>query len=120
LRLHPAWNLFVSHGVLLQVVLLLFSEAGVEAVFDHLHFLAVVVSNWRRLVGLFESGPSVVGHENWRFVVDHLLLYAFHLATAIFVLALVLRDPWTRLDRYVDAELAGNVSPILDTDFISF
>jgi hypothetical protein len=35
-------------------------------------------------------------------VVDHLLLYAFHLATAIFVLALVLRDPWTRLDRYVD------------------
>jgi len=68
-----------------------FSEAGVEAVFDHRRFLAVVVSNWGRLVGLFESGPSVVGDENWRFVVDHLLLYAFHLAPAIFVLALVLR-----------------------------
>ena len=91
MRLHPAWTLFVSHGVLLRVVLLFFSEAGVEAVFYHRHFLAVVVPDWGRLVGLFESGPSVVGDENWRFVVDHLLLYAFHLAPAIFVLALVLR-----------------------------
>lgn len=91
MRLHPAWNLSISHGVLLQVILLFFSEAGVEAVLDHGHFVAVVVSNWRSLVGLFESGPSVVGDENRRFVVDHLFLYAFHLAPAIFVLALVLR-----------------------------
>ena len=71
-------------------VLVLLLEPGVEAVLDEALVVALVVAHWRRLEGLFEDSSSpVVGDEDGRFVVDHLLLHALDLAPAVLMLVLV-------------------------------
>lgn len=76
--------------IFLDPVLVLLLESRVEAVFDEALVLALIVAHRWSFEGLLKDGGSpVVGDEDWRLVVDHLLLHTFDLAPAILMLVLV-------------------------------